>query len=68
MRTTWKEMVAFLNDWRDYLNGLIPASHADLGWSGTDSDTPIYDELLVEWHNKNGYSPFIPRLRYEESR
>jgi hypothetical protein len=61
-------MVAFLTDWRDYMNGLIPASHADLGWSGTDSDTPIYDELLVEWHNKNGYSPFIPRLRYEESR
>jgi hypothetical protein len=46
MRTTWKEMVAFLNDWRDYLNGLVPASHADLGWSGNDSDTPIYDELL----------------------
>ena len=46
MRTTWKEMVAFLTDWRDYLNGLTPASHAELGWSGTDSDTPIYDELL----------------------
>jgi len=39
-------MVAFLTDWRDYMNGLIPASHAELGWSGTDSDTPIYDELL----------------------
>jgi hypothetical protein len=39
-------MVAFLADWRDYMNGLIPASHAELGWSGTDSDTPIYDELL----------------------
>jgi hypothetical protein len=48
MRTTWKEMVAFLMDWRDYLNGLTPASHAELGWSGTDSDTPIYDELLAQ--------------------
>jgi hypothetical protein len=46
MSTKLKEMVAFLMDWRDYLNGLTPASHADLGWSGTDSDTPIYDELL----------------------
>ena len=46
MSTKLKEMVAFLMDWRDYLNGLIPASHAELGWSGTDSDTPIYDELL----------------------
>jgi len=60
-------MVAFLTDWRDYLNGLTPASHADLGWSGNHDDTPIYDQLLVEWHNKYGYSPFIPRLGYEES-
>jgi hypothetical protein len=48
MRTTWKEMVAFLTDWRDYMNGLIPASHAELGWSGTDNDTPIYNELLSQ--------------------
>jgi len=46
MSTTLKEMVSFLKDWRDYMNGLTPASHAELGWSGNDSDTPIYDELL----------------------
>ena len=55
MRTTWKEMVAFLTDWRDYMNGLTPASHAELGWSGTDSDTPIYDELL-EMAMNNGWA------------
>lgn len=48
MRTTWKELVVFLKDWRDYLNGLIPASWAELDWSGSDSDTPIYDELLAQ--------------------
>jgi hypothetical protein len=56
MRTTWKEMVAFLNDWRDYLNGLTPASHAELGWSGTDKDTPIYDQLEREWINQGKLS------------
>jgi hypothetical protein len=61
MRTTWIEIVAFLNDWRDYLNGLIPASHAELGWSGTDSDTPIYDQLMAEakvygWATPRGVS------------
>lgn len=54
MRNTWKEMVAFLMDWRDYLNGLTPASHAELGWSGTDSETPIYDQLEREWAKKKG--------------
>ena len=56
MRTTWKEMVAFLNDWRDYLNGLVPASHAELGWSGNDKDTPIYDQLEREWINQGKLS------------
>jgi len=42
-------MVTFLKDWRDYMNGLIPASHAELGWSGNDTDTPIYDQLEREW-------------------
>lgn len=49
MSTTLKEMVSFLKDWRDYMNGLTPASHAELGWSGNDSDTPIYDQLEREW-------------------
>jgi hypothetical protein len=49
MSNTVKEMVMFLKDWRDYMNGLIPASHAELGWSGNDTDTPIYDRLEREW-------------------
>ena len=49
MSNTIKEMVSFLKDWRDYMNGLIPASHAELGWSGNESDTPIYDQLEREW-------------------
>lgn len=47
MSNTWKELVVFLKDWRDYLNGKKPASWAELDWSGIDSDTPIYDELLL---------------------
>jgi hypothetical protein len=67
MNNKWKELVVFLKDWRDYMNGLIPASYAELDWSGNENDTPIYDQLLVEWHNKNGYSPFIQGPRYEVS-
>ena len=52
MRTTWKEMVAFLLDWRDYLNGISPANYAELDWS--DGDSPIYDQLEREWAKK-GY-------------
>ncbi len=46
------EIIRFLKDWKDYLNGLVPADHAKLGWSGNDSDTPIYDQLEREWARK----------------
>lgn len=46
------EIIKFLKDWKDYLNGLVPADHAQLGWS--DSDTPIYDQLEREWAKKRG--------------
>lgn len=49
MSNTLKEMVTFLKDWRDYLNGLKPASWVELDWSGNDADTPIYDQLEREW-------------------
>jgi hypothetical protein len=40
------EIIKFLKDWKNYLNGLVPADWSELDWSGNDSDTPIYDELL----------------------
>lgn len=48
------EIIKFLKDWKDYLNGLVPADWAELDWSGNDSDTPIYDQLEREWAKKRG--------------
>jgi len=46
------EIIRFLKDWKDYLNGLVPADWSELDWSGNESDTPIYDQLEREWANK----------------
>jgi hypothetical protein len=51
---TRKPIIKFLKDWKDYLNGLVPADWTELDWSGNDSDTPIYDQLEREWAKKRG--------------
>lgn len=57
MNNKWKELVVFLKDWRDYMNGLIPASYAELDWSGNENDTPIYDQLEREWAEQGRITP-----------
>ena len=57
MNSKWKELVVFLKDWRDYMNGLIPASYAELDWSGNENDTPIYDQLEREWAEQGRIGP-----------
>jgi len=48
------EIIKFLKDWKDYLNGLVPADWSGLECCGADSDTPIYDQLEREWAKKRG--------------
>jgi hypothetical protein len=54
MEKKMNEIIKFLKDWKDYLNGLVPADWSGLECCGADSDTPIYDQLEREWAKKRG--------------